>query len=31
MTDNASRRGAADLAMPLMVVAFLVMGVLVVR
>ena len=26
MTDNASRRGAADLAMPLMVVAFLVMG-----
>jgi hypothetical protein len=26
MTDNASRRGAADLGMPLMVVAFLVMG-----
>ena len=26
MVDNASRRGAADLAMPLMVMAFLVMG-----
>ena len=26
MTDNASRRGAADLTMPLMVLAFLVMG-----
>ena len=26
MPDNASRRGAADLGMPLMIVAFLVIG-----